>query len=152
MEKELKFNIQKLGSKGQEELRKKIIREMKKCDDTKEVAKICECSLSHVQSTWKKYKEGGVTAIKAVKMGRPKGTGCKLTPEQEDKIKKLITDKTPEETGLCGYLWERKTVSELVKAQFGIVMPLSTMGDYLAKWNFTSQRPKKSITGKMPKQ
>ena len=55
MEQELKFNIKKLGSRGQEELRKKIIREMKKYGDTKEVAKICECSLSHRKSPKKLY-------------------------------------------------------------------------------------------------
>jgi transposase len=100
MEEELKFNIQKLGSQVQEEVRKKIVREMKRHGDTKEVAKICECSLSHVQSTWKKYKDGGAAAIAAVKMGRPKGKCCKLNPEQEAVIKKQITDKTPIEVGV----------------------------------------------------
>jgi transposase len=145
MEQELEFNIKKLGSRGQEELRKKIIREMKKYGDTKEVAKICECSRSHVQSTWKRYKEGGIDAIKAMKMGRPKGKCCKLTPEQEAEVKKLISEKTPNDLELSGYLWERKSVAELVKQQFGIIVPLSTMGDYLARWNFTYQRPKKTL-------
>ena len=145
MEQELEFNIKKLGSRGQEELRKKIIREMKKYGDTKEVARICECSLSHVQSTWKRYKEGGVAAIKAMKMGRPKGKCCKLTPKQEAEVKKLISEQTPNDLELNGYLWERKSVAELVKQQFGVIMPLSTMGDYLARWKFTSQRPKKTL-------
>jgi len=148
MEKELKFNINKLSPKEQEELRKKIVRQMQKYGDVKGVAEICECSVRHVYSTWKKYKESGVSAIKAVKMGRPKGIGSKLTVEQEGVIKQIIADKTPTEAGLSGYLWERKTVSELVKRKFGIEMPLSTMGYYLAKWNFTSQRPKKSTISK----
>jgi transposase len=145
MEKELQYNIQKLSPEGQEELRKKIVRQMKKHGSTKEVAEICECSQRHVQLTWKRYMEGGVEAIKAVKMGRPKGSGCKLAPQQEAEIIKLIIDKKPAEAGLAGYLWERKTVAELVKQQFGITMPLSTMGSYLAKWKFTSQRPKKTL-------
>ena len=151
MENELKLNIQKLGARGQEELRKKIVREMKKYHNTKRVAEICECSLSHVQSTWKKYKESGVEAIKAVKMGRPHGSGTKLTTYQESLIKKLITNKTPEEIDLYGYLWERKTVSELINQKFGIEMPLSTTGYYLAKWNFTYQRPKKNTTSRLRK-
>jgi transposase len=143
MEKTLKFDVRKLSPKEQEELRKKIVRQMKKHGDTKLVADICECSLRHVQSTWKKYREKGVSAIKAVKMGRPKGSGCKLTPEQEAKIIKLITDKDPEQLKLKGFLWDRKLVSELIKQQYGVKMPLSTMGYYLAKWGFTAQRPKK---------
>ena len=130
MEIELKFKPKQLPPKGQEELRKKIIREMKRQGDTKEVAKLCECSLSHVQSTWKKYREGGVGAIAAVKMGRPKGKGCKLTWWQEELIKELITEKTPEEAGLSGHLWGRKEVSEIVKEKFKVEMPVRTMGHY----------------------
>jgi transposase len=83
--------------------------------------------------------------IQAVKMGRPKGVGFKLLPDQEKAIKKKITEKTLRETCLTGYLRERKTVSELVKQQFDIVIPLSTMGKYLEKRGFTYQRPKKTL-------
>jgi hypothetical protein len=76
-------------------------------------------------------------------MGHPLRSGCKLTPEQEKQIIKAITDKDPDQMKLKGFLWDRKLVSELVKRLFGVVMPLTTMGHYLAKWGFTAQRPKK---------
>jgi transposase len=95
-----------------------------------------------VQSTLKKYIENGVTAIKAVKMGRPKGAGSKLTREQQNKIIKLITEKDPNQLKLPGCLWDRKLVAGLVERECGVKMPLSTMGYYLAKWGFTAQRPK----------
>ena len=148
MEKELKYNVLKLSPKEQEELRKKIVRQMQKHGNTKEVAEICECSLRHVQTTWKKYQAGGVAAIEAVKMGCPKGKYNKLQPAQEAEIIKLLTEKTPEECGLVGNLWDRKGISELVKQKFGVEMPLTTMGYYLKKWDFTCQRPKKRITAK----
>ena len=148
MEQELKYDIRKLSPKDQEELRKKIVRQMQKHGDTKEVAEICECSLRHVQSTWKKYQEGGIKAILAVKMGYAHGKRGKLTLEQESAIKTEITEKTPSEAGLSGYLWGRAEVCELVKRRYGIEMPLTTMGDYLGRWNFTYQRPKKRITVK----
>ena len=143
MENELAIDIRKLSPKGQEELRKKIVRQMKKHGNTKAVAEICECSLRHVQSTWKKYREGGVPAIRLVRMGRPERSGRKLTPEQEKQIIRLITDKDPNQLKLKGFLWDRKLVSELVKRQCGVKMPLSTTGYYLARWGFTAQRPKK---------
>jgi transposase len=149
MEKELKFELNKLSPREQEELRKKIVREMKKRDgEVKEVAGICECSVRHVYSTWRKYQAGGIDAIKSVKMGRPKGSGCKLTPRQEKQIKKILTEKRPNEVKLEGYLWDRKAVSELVKQKYKVILPLSTTGHYLAKWNFTSQRPKKTLQTK----
>jgi len=148
MEEELKYEIRKLSPKEQEEVRKKIVREMQKRGDAKEVAEVCECTIRQVNKTWKKYQEGGIAAILAVKMGRPIGIRCKLTPDQEASIKQDITDKNPSEYGLQCYLWGRAEVCELVKQRFGIEMPLSTMGDYLARWNFTYQRPKKRITDK----
>ena len=81
-------------------------------------------------------------------MGRPKGLCCKLSPDQESAIKELITTKAPAEVGLLGYLWGRKEVSELVKQEYGIEMPLTTMGGYLSRWNFTYQRPKKRLPAK----
>ena len=151
MENELKYNVLKLSPKEQEALRKKIVRQMKKHGDTKEVAEICECSQRHVQSTWKKHQSGGIKSILAVKMGYAHGKRRKLSPEQESAIKKEITEKYPVDCGLAGHLWGRAEVSELVKRRFGIEMPLSTMGDYLARWNFTYQRPKKRITAKTNK-
>ena len=146
---ELKYEIRKLSPKEQEEVRKKIVREMeKRGGEAKEVAEICECTIRHVNKTWKKYQECGIKGILAVKMGRPLGLRKKLTADQEAVIKKLITDKNPTELGLRGYLWGRAEVCELVKSEFGIEIAVRTMGNYLASWNFTPQRPKKKITVK----
>jgi transposase len=150
MEKELKYNAQKIGTAGQEELRKKmIVRQMKKHGNSKEVAAICECTVRHVNKTWKKYQDGGIEAIKSVKMGRPLGKCCKLNEEQESEINEAIRDNSPVELGLAGHLWGRGEVSELIKRRFGIEMPVTTTGDYLKRWNFTYQRPKKRTIGKM---
>jgi hypothetical protein len=59
MENELKYELQKLGPKEQEELRKKIVREMKKRSDSKEVAEICECT--NVMST--RHGKNTVTVV-----------------------------------------------------------------------------------------
>jgi transposase len=148
MEEELRFDARKLSPKAQEELRKKIVREMEKRKDPKAVAEICECSLRHVHSTMKKYRDGGIEAIKAVKMGCPKGSGSRLTPEQQAQIKGLIEANDPNQFGLNGYLWDRKRVCELVRQRYSIEMPVRTMGDYLKRWGFTVQRPQKNITSK----
>jgi len=90
MENELKYNLQKLNPQTQEEVRKKIVREMKKRGNAKEVAEICECTVRHVNKTWKKYCEGGIEAILAVKMGRPVGLCKRLALEQELATQKEI--------------------------------------------------------------
>jgi hypothetical protein len=50
-----------------------------------------------------------------------------------------------------GYLWGRAEVCEVVRRKCGIEAAVRTTGDYLAKWNFTAQRPKKKITVKTQK-
>jgi transposase len=140
MEKELKFDVRKLSPKEQEELRKKIVRKMKKHGDTKEVANICECSQRHVQSTWKKYLDGGVLAVKAAQMGRPQNSG-KLTKEQQAEIRKNLIDKDPSQLKLPGYLWDRQRVRDLIYLLSKIKISVRSTGNYLKKWGMTPQRP-----------
>ena len=94
MEKELEINNLKLNTQEQEKLRKRIVRKMRIHNDTGVVAEICECSKRHVQSTWKKYQDGGISAIAVVKRGRKENSGA-LTSEQQKEIQKLIVDKCP---------------------------------------------------------
>jgi transposase len=151
MEKELQFDAKKLTSKEQETLRKKIIRKLIKQGFTVEqnraprggyqkVAEDCECSYSHVKETWCKYRDGGVSAINAVKIGRPLNSG-RLTVEQQNEIKKLITDKNPEQLKLPGCLWDRENVRDLIKRIYGVSLALQNISVYLKKWGMTPQRP-----------
>ncbi len=123
MEKELEVNNLKLSTKEQETLRKRIVRTAKKNlkpngrPDVKKVAEICECSERHVRATWKKYHDGGVSAIKLVKTGRPENSG-RLSIEQQESIKKCLIDKNPEQMKLPGFLWTRSNIQGLIKQLF----------------------------------
>ena len=153
MENELSFDARKLTPKEQEGLRKKIVREMLKREGkrgtTKEVAAICECSLSHVQSTWKKYRNSGIGGIKATKMGRPRNSG-KLTKEQQAKIRSIIVDKCPNQLKLKGFLWDREQTQALIKREYNVTLSLQAISDYFAKWGFTPQRPRKQNYKQQP--
>ena len=111
--------------------------------DNKEIAEILDVSLRHVQNTIRQYKDGGIEAIKPKKRGRKKGEERSLTPEQEQEIQKIIIDKYPEQLKLPGCMWTRANIKDLIKRKYEIIMPLSTLGVYLARWGFSVQRPKK---------
>jgi transposase len=151
MENELTFNASRLSAQEQETLRKKIIRDMKKHGNTKTVAEICECSLRHVQATWKRYNEKGIQGIHSVKAGRPTNTG-KLNEEQQAIIRKLITDKCPNQLKLKGFLWDRQQVRDLMKRIYGVSMSVQAVGAYLRKWGFTSQRPRRQNYKQQPEE
>lgn len=49
-------------------------------------------------------------------------------------------------------LWTRKAVKELIEQEFGIVIAITTMGDYLRRWVFSPQKPKKRAYNNVLKQ
>lgn len=77
------------------------------------------------------------------KPGRKKGSGNRLTPDQEQSIKTLITDKTPDQLKMPYALWTRESVRELIKSRCGTELPIRTVGDYLKRWGMTPQKPQK---------
>jgi transposase len=141
MNNELKTNAVRLSPEEQYQIRKSIIRLLKKGKDTKEVAEILDVSLRHVQNTKKIYKDGGIAAIKPKTRGRRNGEKRTLTPEQEKEIQEIITDKTPEQLRFKECMWSRKNISELIERKYKISIPGSTLGVYLARWGFSVQRP-----------
>ena len=68
---------------------------------------------------------------------------CRLTPEQEACVREKIVDRNPLQLKLEFALWTSRSVAELIRRLFGIVLPKSTMCRYLKKWGMTPQHPKK---------
>jgi len=55
----------------------------------------------------------------------------------------LIIDKMPDQLKLPYGLWTRRAIRDLIKREFGTNIAIRTMGDYLDRWGFTPQKPKK---------
>ena len=109
------------------------------------VADVFGVALNTVYKWVRMYKSSGSSALKDNKRGCHKGSRSSLSPEQCKKIKKLITDKNPEQLKMPFVLWTRKAVQELIQDQFSIGMPIRTVGEYLNRWGFTPQKPIKSL-------
>ena len=65
-------------------------------------------------------------------------------------MRKLITDKTPDQLKMPYALWTRGAVAQLIEQRFGIRLPVRTMGLYLARWGFTPQKPMKKAYEQSP--
>jgi len=141
MRKELRVEPLKMSGEAKYELRKQIIRLKKQGKSTSEIEILTGAKKRHIQSTWKKYSDSGIAGIKAHQTGRPNGSTRKLTKEQEKEIKRIVIDKCPEQLKLKGFLWDRKSIRDLIWEKYKIDIPLSTLGYYLARWGFTAQRP-----------
>jgi len=89
--------------------------------------------------------------LKVNRGGRKQGDGRRLTKAQEAHVRKLITDKAPDQLKLDYALWTRKAVMELIEQETGIRMPIRTVGEYLKRWGFTPQKPVKRAYEQNPK-
>ena len=131
----------KMSSSEQYFLRRTIVRLHIKGFTASEIANILDAKLRHVQSTIKKYKDGGDEAIRLKVMGRPRGKNKTLNREQEEAIKSSLIGKTPETFGLRGFLWDMRNVLGLIVLLFNIRVPRSTMSVYFSRWGYSVQRP-----------
>jgi len=141
MDNDLRTNAKKLSPEEQYQIRKNIARLYQQGKKPAEIAIILDVSRRHAESTIKKYKEQGSAGIKQQTRGRRFGDKRSLTPEQEKAIRKTIIDSNPEQLKLKGFMWTRKNIAEYIERVYGIKMPLSTLGYYLERWEFSIQRP-----------
>jgi len=125
----------------QEAMRRRAVAALKGGRSMKEVACIFGVSYSAVRNWNKKHKTGGRMALVSVKRGRKTGEKRHLSAVQESQLRRWIIDSTPDQLKLPFMLWERRAVQELIEQRFALVMPLRTVGEYLARWGFSCQRP-----------
>lgn len=87
----------------------------------------------------KAYKNLGKDGISSDRRGRPQGT--QLKPWQCAQIVCLIKNYKPDELSMPFFLWTRESVGSLILNKFNIKLSKWTVGRYLAKWGFSSQKP-----------
>jgi len=91
-----------------------------------------------------------MAGIKPGKRGRRPGKNRSLTEEQERLFQHLICEKRPEQMKMDFALWNRAAVSQLIKQECNISMPIRTVGHYLKRWGFTPQKPIKKAYEQRP--
>lgn len=129
-----------LSPDGQEVIRFQIVKYLNKGKGTqKEASEIFGLSHIAVKRIWKKYKEGGLKAIKSKKRG-VKG-GKKIKGAQAAEIRRLIKDKLPDQLKLPYGLWTREAVQQLIFNKYKIELSRWQVGRYLKAWGYTPQKP-----------
>lgn len=137
----MKRDARKLTVPAQQELRERGIKMREKGMNYQEIAAILEVHPTTVSAWYAKYKREGKKGITIQKRGRKPGDQKTLTPEQEASLIRRLIDTTPHQLKFNYVLWTRESVQKLIWHDYGIDMPLSTVGSYLQRWEFTSQVP-----------
>lgn len=138
-----KIDFRTLSEQEQLGFRKQAIKLIKSGRKKGEVAEIIGVRNASITEWWKNYKENGVKGLSSKKRGVKSDDKKLLSNKQEQEIQKMIIDTMPDQLKLVYALWTRKAVKELVEREFKIVLAINTMGDYLRKWGFSPQKPKK---------
>jgi transposase len=123
-------------------IRKQVLNLLKHGIENKQIASCTGLSLRRVQVLAKEYEETGKLA-KPKPRGRKLGYKRLLTPQHEREIKRLITDKYPDQYKFDCMLWTPNAVRELIFRKYGIKLGKTTMVNYLASWGMSCQRPAK---------
>jgi len=139
-----KIDARKLTAETQEEKRKQALRLRKQGYSTLEISKISGVHYGTVCRWFREYEAKGIKGIRSKTRGRNIGEKRTLTAKQEKQIKNKIIKNTPEQFGLNLRLWTRNAVQLLIKKICDINIPIRTVGEYLKRWKFTPQKPKKS--------
>ena len=98
------------------------------------------------------YQAEGLDGLPGERSGRPIGSGRTLTDEQAARIQQLIDGNSPSKLGIAAPLWSRRAVRDLITKEFGIKMPVRTVGEYLKRWGYTAKRPQRHAKDQDPEE
>ena len=116
-----------------------------------QIAKVVGVTEATAWGWGKRFMAEGESALVSRTRGRQLFSGRTLTLVQEWTLRSIITSGNPDQMKLPFALWNRRAVMELVREQFGIEMPIRTVGQYLQRWGYTPQRPMKRAAEQDPK-
>ena len=135
-----KIDARKLSTDAQKEKRILAMRLRDKGMKNSEVAQIVGVNPGTVSIWRSRYLKDGKRGIEIGQRGRKIGDKKRLTSDQEKKIITKLIDTTPQQLKFKFALWTREAVQTLIKYEIGEELPISTVGDYLAKWQKANKK------------
>jgi transposase len=135
----VKIDFRSLEAGAQEAIRRRAVAAVESGMPQVKAAKLFGITRQAIGNWMEIYSTKGRAGLKAKRRGRP--PGGQLKGWQAAQISRDIMDRCPDQMKLPFYLWTREAVGLLIKKRFGINLSVWTVGRYLARWGFTSQKP-----------
>jgi len=134
-------DARQLHPSAQEELRHRAVSMVRSGLTQTVVAQMLEVSRVAVNMWCRRAETLGDGALRQRKRGQPVGQRQRLQGAEAAIICNIIRDNCPDQVKLPFALWTREAVQRLIAERFGIELAIRTVGDYLARWGFTVQKP-----------
>jgi transposase len=117
-----------------------------------DVAEMLGVARETVSRWWSAYQAHGLDGLPDERTGRPLGSGRTLTDEQGEHIQQLLDANSPAKLGIQAPLWSRGAVRDLIHKEYGVWVPVRTVGQYLKRWNYTAKKPCRHADDQDPKE
>jgi transposase len=108
-----------------------------------DIADILGVRRETVSRWYSAYRAGGLDALPDERSGRPPGSGRTLDDGQAAHLQEILDQQSPQQVGIPAPLWSRRAVRDLIRKEYGIDMPVRTVGEYLKRWGYTAKRPRR---------
>jgi transposase len=135
------FDGRRVSVEVLEALRRRAVALLRSGMAQRQVALVLGVHWNTVGRWLKAWRRGGESALARRQRGRRPDEQLRLQPAQAAAIKRLISDKCPDQLKLPFALWTREAVQELIARRSGIDLALASVGRYLRRWGFTPQKP-----------
>ena len=145
-----KDDARKLTAPELHERRRQVIRAFKRGVNKRQISVDVGLSYPAVRNIIALHEQDGAASLRPGKRGRKSGDGRSLSDEQAQSIQQLICDKRPEQLKMDFALWNRAAVGVLIEREYGIVLSVRAVGNYLNRWGFTPQKPIKKAYEQRP--
>ncbi|MFE4686140.1 IS630 family transposase [Streptomyces sp. NPDC056721] len=132
-----------LSPSAQEALRLRGVAALAAGRDRQDVAAVCGVTLKTVNGWWAKWQAGGQEALLMRWRGKPVGVHQVLGEAEQGAVRQVVLDYRPCDVGLCGQLWTRRLVGELIAELYPVRLSGPGVGKYLRRWGLSFQRPDK---------
>jgi transposase len=132
------------------ERRKQVVRMHSKGVGVMQIVAQTGLSWTAVNTALRLHRERPGATLKPGVRGKKSGSGRSLTPEQERAVQQAICDKRPEQLKMDFALWSRPAVRQYIEQSLGIKLSVRAVGNYLARWGFTPQKPIKKAYEQRP--
>jgi len=137
-----KHDARKLTQDAQEALRIRAVKAICRGMSQREASKAFGVGEVIVSRWMAIYDTYGLKGLRKNKRG-PKVSRAILQGWQAAAICNIIRDRHPEQMKLPFALWTSRSIRELIRKKYGIILSRRSVRRYMQRWGFTPQKPKR---------
>ena len=134
-------DARRLSAEAQEDLRRRAVAAVKNGMTQAAVSTVFGVSPKTVWRWVNAFDNKGNRALRAGRRGRRPGEQKALTARQENRLRRAVLGRYPDQVSLPGLVWTRAQVRDLARRWFGVDLSLVTIGKYLRSWGLSPQKP-----------